>query len=188
MNKVLLHLLHFIQHKKHMEERERGLRRTLEVYNRHFKKAFSKKQALIWGLCSGSVRMICNTKVTSFIPLHFSSLWPQPWEGWDQKRIRALLSLFFLSHHWDTASQSISDFFQLVAELRSEAGGRDEQIPLEKLWYSQDSIQHQTDQVKMYSHASSGLQQWSTCITYNTCKTASLCFHCDERLNHIISC
>lgn len=40
----------------------------------------------------------------------------------------------------------------------------------------------------MYSHASSGLQQWSTCITHNTCKTASLCFHCDERLNHIISC
>lgn len=111
-----------------------------------------------------------------------------PLQRWGQKKVKVLLSLFFcpitevlplpLEHQW---------FLQLVAELRSEAGGWDQQIPLEKLWHSQDSVQ-QTDRITTYSHASSGLQQQSTCITHNTCKTASLCSHRKARLNRIISC
>lgn len=79
MNKVLLHLLHFIQHKKHMEEREQEFRMALKVYNTRFKKAFFKKQAPTWGLCFGTQDDLQQWQ-SSLFPQHFSSLQVQSWE------------------------------------------------------------------------------------------------------------
>lgn len=126
-----------------------GLGKTLKVYNMHFKKAFSKKQALTWGLWSGPVRMTCNSKVTSLFTSNFSNPWAQCCQGWDhiihcnrqdQKSVRALLSLSFcptietLPPPW-----SMNDFFS--ASGKDEEQERDQQIPLQILWYYQDSIQ-----------------------------------------------
>lgn len=155
----------------------------------HFKKAFSKKQELTWRLCSGPIRMICNSKVTSLLTPHFSTPWVPSCEGWDhsihcnwwdQKSVRALLSLSFgpttetLPPPW-----SINDFFQLVAEMRSKRGAS------RSHW--KYSGTHRTQFRITCSHTSFGQQQWSTGLTPNMCRTAAPAA-CPVLGNCIISC
>lgn len=166
MNKALLHLVHFVQRKKHTEG-EQGFRRALKLYNAHFKKAFFKKQAPTWGLCLGSQDDLPQQRYTSLFPQRFSTLQAQSMMGAEESL--SISQPIFLSYHWDAAlSPEHQWFYQLVAKLDAETSRS-----RWKLWDVQDPVQPQNNQITTYSHASCRMQQQSACTAHTTCKTTS---------------
>lgn len=144
----------------------------------------------MWGLCSGTVRTICNSKVL-FNPTTFFISTSSILRAWqNQKGVSALLSLFFFGPNTQTLPTrwSINDLFSWWQSWGVRQEAETNRYHWKTLWYSQDSTQHQNDGITTYSHASSGLQQRSTCVTQDTCKTASGGFHHHQMLNRIILC